>query len=166
MNKDAQDTLQVAGVDAPRHQQLARAADRAAKRRKKQLAAMLPEPSSMIASPYHTFHFSISRQDAVDLRASLVEVLNAFRVTLREHNIEVLYAELPEVPAQPERVDRFYRTALGRIVQFGRETPPVVTIETQARDFGFDLVISAQRLTGEGKPDRMHVVARFQEEEA
>lgn len=119
----------------------------------------------MTILPYHTFHFSISRKDTVDLRASLVEVLNAFRVTLREHNIEVLYAELPEVPAQPDRVDRFYRTALGRVVQFGRETPPVVTIETQARDFGFDLVVSAQRLTLEGVPDRIHVVARFQEEQ-
>ena len=130
----------------------------------------IPEPSNMrhtpSAAPYYTFEFATRGTENVDLRASLVDVLNAYRVTLREHAIEVLYTELPEVPAQPDRVDRFYRTALGRVVQFGRESSPVVTIETQARNVGFDLVISAQRLSAEGKPERIHVVGRFAEAEA
>lgn len=125
---------------------------------------MPPVPPQV--QPYHTFAFSTRGHNVVDLRANLVDVLNAFRVTLREHGIEVLYAELPQVPADPERVDRFYRTAIGRVVQFGRESAPVVTIETQPRDFGFDLVISAQRLKTDGELDRLHVVARFHEAEA
>jgi light-regulated signal transduction histidine kinase (bacteriophytochrome) len=81
----------------------------------------------------------------VDLRVVLLRLLREFRITLRHHGIEVLYSTLPWVQADEERVERFFRTAIGRIVHFSQGSKPVVLITTQAREAGLDLVVTATR---------------------
>ncbi len=81
----------------------------------------------------------------VSLRDELVFQLRDFRITLRQYGIEVLYGPLPNVVADPERVERFFKTAIGRMVQFSRGGSQVVHIEAKPRESGLDLVFTARK---------------------
>lgn len=81
----------------------------------------------------------------LNLSQELLFHLRDFRITLKRYGIEVLYEPLPKVYADPERVDRFFRTAIGQVVQFSRDGQLVVYIDARARENGIDLVITARR---------------------
>jgi light-regulated signal transduction histidine kinase (bacteriophytochrome) len=81
----------------------------------------------------------------VELCDVLLRLLKEFRITLRHHGIEVLFTALPRVQSDEERVERFFRTAIGRIVHFSRGASPMVVINTRARESGLDLVVTATR---------------------
>ncbi len=102
------------------------------------------------------FEPAVSHRE-IHLRDALLAELRDFRITLRLYGIEVLYGVLPVVSADPERVARFYRTAIGRIVQFSRDAQPVVFVEAMPRESGIDVVISARK----GEKERMLIVGHF-----
>ena len=83
--------------------------------------------------------------DAVNLKEALLFHLRDFRITLKRYKIEVLFGDLPIVYADDERVSRFFRTAIGRIVQFSRDSQPVVCIDAVPLESGIDLVITARK---------------------
>lgn len=106
---------------------------------------------------YKVFEPDTAGADIVNLREELLAQLREFRITLKLYGIEVLYGPLPVVSADLERVERFFRTAIGRIVQFSRGDSPVVSIEARPRETGIDLIITARK----GEDEHLLVVGHF-----
>ena len=101
---------------------------------------VIPQPGTLTVFEAHPV-----APGMVNLRDELVFQLRDFRITLRQYGIEVLYGPLPHVVADPERVERFFRTAIGRMVQFSRGGSQVVHVEAKPRERGLDLVFTARK---------------------
>jgi nucleotide-binding universal stress UspA family protein len=110
-------------------------------------------------SPYYSFNLrEVTDQPAqVNLDEVLESILMDFRVTLRKHEVEFLSTRLETVPSDEERVHRFFRTSMGRVVQFSRRGQVEVIVEGMAREEGYDVIITASR----GKSDKLLLVGRF-----
>ena len=110
-------------------------------------------------SPYYSFNLrEVTDQPAqVNLDEVLESILMDFRVTLRKHEVEFLSTPLETVPSDEERVHRFFRTSMGRVVQFSRRGQVEVIVEGMAREEGYDVIITASR----GKSDKLLLVGRF-----
>jgi len=94
-----------------------------------------------------TTYFAVQATELtrINLREQLLFQLRDFRITLKQYGIDVLYGPLPHVQAEPERVERFFKTAIGRMVQFSRGGGQVVHVEAKPRESGLDLVFTARK---------------------
>lgn len=111
----------------------------------------------MSRKPFHSITLSHSESQESNLEQIFESVLMDFRITLRRYEIEILYTPLAIVPCSEEKARQFFRTAIGRVVQFARDYPPVVTVEGQAGKEGYDVVFTASR----SKSEKLLVIGRF-----
>lgn len=94
----------------------------------------------------------------VDLQDSLESTLKNYRVTLKRYGIEILYDDLPEVQADPEKVMAFFKLVIGRVVHYTRHNSPVVYLDGSSDRAGaYQLVIRADR----SKSEKLLLVGHF-----
>lgn len=83
--------------------------------------------------------------NTVTFEQALRSVLSDYRITLRRYGIEFLYEDLIPVECEETKVKRFLRKAIGQVVQYSRESTPVVTVQATENNEGQEILIQASR---------------------